>query len=119
MFLSLSLSLPLLRLNIHDIAAIEEVNLFKDDGESVIHFQVPTVKANLQANTYVISGTAEEKKIRDMPDIINQLSPDNLEALKDIFANQTAVGGSDDDVPQLVDNFDTVDSDDDVPDLVA
>jgi len=102
------------KLNVRDIPAIEEVNFFKDDG-TVIHFTNPKVQASIAANTYVISGNAENKKLQDLlPGIINQLGPDNLDDLKKIYAsfsqNMAGAGNmpadDDDDVPELVDtNF--------------
>jgi nascent polypeptide-associated complex subunit beta len=114
------------KLNVRDIPAIEEVNLFKDDG-NVIHFANPKVQASIAANTYVVSGNAETKKLQDLlPGIINQLGPDNLEDLKKIYASYAQDGGagakaggdSDDDVPELVENFEDVSNNDDIPDLV-
>merc|ERR1712028_330114 len=52
------------RLGINSIPAIEEVNLFMDSGE-VIHFTNPKVQASIAANTYVIIGVAETKKLQD------------------------------------------------------
>jgi len=119
------LKAALSKLNVRDIPAIEEVNLFKDDGH-VIHFASPKVQASIAANTYVVSGNAETKKLQDLlPGIINQLGPDNLEDLKKIYqsykpgeapaslAGLGAFGGlgagatggdDDDDVPELVEN---------------
>jgi nascent polypeptide-associated complex subunit beta len=97
------------KLQVRDIAAIEEVNLFKDDGK-VIHFAAPKVQASIPANTYVVSGLAEEKGIvilsragsllmrafvwstcaelkELLPGIISQLGPDNLNELKKIYAS--------------------------------
>merc|ERR1712014_155295 len=102
------------RLGVNNIPAIEEVNLFKDNG-TVIHFQNPKVQASIAANTYVVSGHAETKKLQDLlPGIINQLGPDNLANLKKI-AESYQPGGppppnaadddDDEDVPDLVDNF--------------
>merc|ERR1719507_533295 len=72
------------RLGVNNIPAIEEVNLFKDNG-TVIHFSNPKVQASIGANTYVISGRAENKKLQELlPGIINQLGPDNLANLKKI-----------------------------------
>lgn len=107
------------KLNVRDIPAIEEVNLFRDDS-MVIHFANPKVQASIAANTYVVSGHAETKKLQELlPGIINQLGPDNLEDLKKIYASYAqndpsggAGGDDDDDVPDLVENFD------EVPDLV-
>merc|ERR1712032_831725 len=90
------------RLGVNNIPAIEEVNLFKDNG-TVIHFQNPKVQASIAANTYVVSGHAETKKLQDLlPGIINQLGPDNLANLKKIAESyQPGVppppGGADDD----------------------
>jgi len=104
------------KLNVRDIPAIEEVNLFKDDG-TVIHFAAPKVQASIAANTYVVMGSAETKRLQDLlPGIINQLGPDNLEELKKIYASfQQSEGGpgakpedDDDEVPELVENFEDV-----------
>ena len=105
------------KLNVRDIPAIEEVNLFKDDG-TVIHFTGPKVQASIAANTYVVSGNCVTKKLEDLlPNIINQLGPDNLEDLKKIYdayrdmpgmGKKDAATGDDDDVPDLVNNFEDV-----------
>merc|ERR1712146_530994 len=98
------------RLGVNNIPGIEEVNLFKDNG-TVIHFNNPKVQASIAANTYVISGHAETKKLQDLlPGIINQLGPDNLANLKKIaesYSNKKDddADGDDDDVPDLVENF--------------
>merc|ERR1712183_88654 len=95
------------RLGVNNIPAIEEVNLFKDNG-TVIHFSNPKVQASIAANTYVVSGHAETKKLQDLlPGIINQLGPDNLANLKKIAESyQPGSGSKDDDVPDLVpENF--------------
>lgn len=108
------------RLGVNNIPAIEEVNLFKDNG-TVIHFANPKVQASIAANTYVISGHAETKNLQDLlPGIINQLGPDNLQNLKKIaesyqqkpgaepVAQEDGDDDDDDDVPDLVENFDDV-----------
>jgi len=109
------------KLSVRDIPAIEEVNLFKDDG-TVIHFVNPKVQASIAANTYVVAGQAENKKLQDLlPGIITQLGHDNLNELKKIyqaFAAQGGLGGDkgaganvkvdDDDVPDLLENFEEV-----------
>jgi nascent polypeptide-associated complex subunit beta len=109
------------KLNVRDIAAIEEVNLFKDDGR-VIHFSAPKVQASIPANTYVVSGLAEEKELKDLlPGIISQLGPDNIKDLQKIYASFSQDGKEGgDDMPPLVDNFEDVSNanDDDMPDLV-
>merc|ERR1712078_304118 len=100
------------RLGINSIPAIEEVNLFMDQGE-VIHFTNPKVQASIAANTYVIIGHAETKKLQDLfPGILNQVDKSVLPSLKKIAEQYSggAEGGDDDDddddeVPDLVENF--------------
>jgi len=96
------------RLGVNNIPGIEEVNLFKEDG-GVIHFSNPRVQASIAANTYVVSGHAENKKLQDLlPGIISQLGPDNLVNLKKIAESysQSNAAKEDDEVPDLVENFD-------------
>uniref|UniRef100_A0A453MIM0 Nascent polypeptide-associated complex subunit beta n=1 Tax=Aegilops tauschii subsp. strangulata TaxID=200361 RepID=A0A453MIM0_AEGTS len=75
--------------------------------------QPQRVQASIAANTWVVSGTPQTKKLQDvLPSIINQLGPDNMEHLKRIaeeMQKQVAAAGAiqpkeenDDDVPELV-----------------
>lgn len=88
--------------------------MIKDDG-TVIHFNNPKVQASLTANTFAITGHAESKRIADMvPGILSQLRADNFAHLKQTLNMATdAVSAinpddpaGDDDVPDLVENFD-------------
>jgi nascent polypeptide-associated complex subunit beta len=89
------------RLGLQQIPGIEEVNVFKEDG-TVTHFTNPKVQASIAANTYVVSGPNQTKKLQDLlPGIINQLGADNLANLKKIAQQYGADG---DDVP-AVENF--------------
>uniref|UniRef100_A0A0D6R1H3 Nascent polypeptide-associated complex subunit beta n=1 Tax=Araucaria cunninghamii TaxID=56994 RepID=A0A0D6R1H3_ARACU len=95
------------RIGVNAIPAIEEVNIFKDD--SVIHFLNPKVQASIAANTWVVSGSPQTKKLQDLlPGIISQLGPDSFANLKKIaqqFQKQEARPAAeedDDDVPDLV-----------------
>merc|ERR1712100_755317 len=98
------------RLGINSIPAIEEVNLFMESGE-VVHFTNPKVQASIAANTYVIIGVAETKKLQDLfPGILNQVDKSVLPSLKKIAEsyNPAEADGDDDDddeVPDLVENF--------------
>eukprot|EP00823_Brevimastigomonas_motovehiculus_P000173 TRINITY_DN10286_c0_g1_i1.p1 TRINITY_DN10286_c0_g1~~TRINITY_DN10286_c0_g1_i1.p1 ORF type:complete len:205 (+),score=69.94 TRINITY_DN10286_c0_g1_i1:74-688(+) len=92
------------RLQCRDIPAIEEVNLIKQD--EVIHFTTPKVQAAIAANTYVVSGTAETKKLQDiLPSIIQQLGPDNLEFLKKMYSGKMPTLGDQEELPELVESF--------------
>lgn len=105
------------KLSVNNIPGIEEVNMIKEDGQ-VIHFNNPKVQASLTANTFAVTGHAEHKQIADMlPGILNQLGSESLNSLKKL-ASSVASGTSDsnkqttadvdddDDVPELVENFD-------------
>uniref|UniRef100_A0A6N2MA51 NAC-A/B domain-containing protein n=1 Tax=Salix viminalis TaxID=40686 RepID=A0A6N2MA51_SALVM len=83
--------------------------IFKDD--LVIQFVNPKVQASVVANTWVIAGTPQTRKLQDiLPGIINQLGPDNLDNLRKLaeqFQKECRWAGAaqaddDDDVPELV-----------------
>jgi len=109
------------KLSVNNIPGIEEVNMIKDDG-TVIHFNNPKVQASLAANTFAVTGHAENKQITEMlPGILNQLGAESLTHLKRLATNVTGGAPSmegpgagamdeedDDEVPDLVENFDEV-----------
>eukprot|EP00931_Biecheleriopsis_adriatica_P105846 TRINITY_DN80372_c0_g1_i1.p1 TRINITY_DN80372_c0_g1~~TRINITY_DN80372_c0_g1_i1.p1 ORF type:complete len:160 (-),score=65.12 TRINITY_DN80372_c0_g1_i1:39-518(-) len=109
------LQAQLKRLGVNSIPGIEEVNMFKEDG-GVLHFSAPKVQASVAANTYVISGHGEDKRLEELlPGIINQLGPDNLMNLKRLAegysAAQAAGAGDkaeDEDIPDIGENFEEV-----------
>nr|XP_034368084.1 transcription factor BTF3-like isoform X2 [Arvicanthis niloticus] len=93
-----------------------KVNMFTNQG-TVIHFNNPKVQASLAANTFTITGHTETKQPTEMlPSILNQLGADNptsLRRLAEALPEQSvdgkaplAPGQDDDDVPDLVENFD-------------
>merc|ERR1712004_92176 len=52
-------------------------------GGTVIHFNNPKVQASLAANTFAVTGHAENKQITEMlPGILNQLGAESLTHLK-------------------------------------
>ncbi|KAK0182579.1 hypothetical protein PV327_000704 [Microctonus hyperodae] len=100
------------KLSVNTIPGIEEVNMIKDDG-TVIHFNNPKAQASLSANTFAITGHGENKQITEMlPGILSQLGPEGLTQLKRLASTVagSAVGKAameeDDEVPELVENFD-------------
>ncbi|PWA20891.1 hypothetical protein CCH79_00007235 [Gambusia affinis] len=111
------------KLVVNNIAGIEEVNMIKDDG-TVIHFNNPKVQASLSANTFAITGHAETKQLTEMlPSILSQLGGDSLSSLRKLaehFPRQALDGKppkpedieeEDDEVPDLVENFDEASKD--------
>lgn len=107
------------KLAVNNIPGIEEVNMIKEDGQ-VIHFNNPKVQASLAANTFAITGHAETKQITEMlPGILNQLGAESLANLKKLATSVSSgvpmdgdkpatgdIDDDDDDVPDLVENFD-------------
>ena len=123
------LQATLKKLNVQPIQAIEEVNMFKSDG-NVIHFAAPkgtysriergisrhlvlttnvTVHAAVPANTFAIYGNGEDKELTELvPGILNQLGPDSLASLRKLAESYQNMqkgekGEADeDDIPDLV-----------------
>lgn len=104
------------KLNVNNIPGIEEVNMIKDDG-MVLHFNNPKVQASLTANTFAVTGHAESKTITSMlPSILNQLGPQGFSQLQKLAERFPTESGpskpateevdEEDDVPDLVGNFD-------------
>ncbi|CAG8438487.1 16240_t:CDS:2 [Acaulospora morrowiae] len=94
------------KLSVQNIPNIEEVNMFREDG----------MQASVHANTFAIYGTGEEKELTELvPGILNQLGPDSLASLRKLAESyqQFSAGsqgvstetGEDDDIPELVENF--------------
>uniref|UniRef100_A0A1D1Y8W5 Nascent polypeptide-associated complex subunit beta n=2 Tax=Anthurium amnicola TaxID=1678845 RepID=A0A1D1Y8W5_9ARAE len=102
------------RIGVNVIPSIEEVNIFKDD--IVIQFLNPKVQASIPANTWVVSGSPQTKKLQDLlPGIINQLGADNLDNLRRLAEQfQKQAPGAAAAATAARDE----DDDDDVPDLV-
>ncbi|CAJ1069258.1 transcription factor BTF3 homolog 4-like isoform X2 [Xyrichtys novacula] len=111
------LQFSLKKLGVNNISGIEEVNMFTNQG-TVIHFNNPKVQASLAANTFTITGHAENKQLTEMlPGILNQLGADSLTSLRRLAetlpkpagenkAPMVAAEEEDDEVPDLVENFD-------------
>jgi len=102
------------KLAVNTIPNIEEVNMIRDDG-TVLHFNNPKVQASLAANTFAVTGHAENKQLTEMlPGILNQLGAEGLSNLRRLAEqlpkSRVDAGldeeGDDDDVPDLVENFD-------------
>jgi len=106
------------KLNVQPITGVEEVNMFQDDG-NVLHFTAPKVHAAVTANTFAIYGVGHVKELTELvPGILNQLGPDSLASLRKLAESYQAIqqgqqragtgapDDDDDDVPDLVENFD-------------
>ncbi|KAJ5952931.1 uncharacterized protein N7479_011344 [Penicillium vulpinum] len=111
------LQAALKKLNVQPIQGIEEVNMFKEDG-NVIHFANPRVHGAVPSNTFALYGNGEEKELTELvPNILNQLGPDSLASLRKLaesYQNMQKQQGDkkddeEDDIPDLVDgeNFET------------
>jgi hypothetical protein len=95
----------------HVVFLILGTDLAETQSDSIWVFFLlfSAVQASIAANTWVVSGPSQTKKLQELlPGIINQLGPDNLVNLKKIaqqFQRQQSAGAEDED-------------DDEVPDLV-
>ncbi|KAL8732401.1 MAG: hypothetical protein Q9166_002799 [cf. Caloplaca sp. 2 TL-2023] len=106
------LQTSLKKLNVQPINAIEEVNMFKEDG-NVIHFAAPKVHAAVPSNTFAVYGNGEDKELTELvPGILNQLGPDSLASLRKLAESYQSLQKKDG-------GDDNKDDDDDIPDLVA
>ncbi|KAI4204940.1 MAG: hypothetical protein LQ350_000792 [Teloschistes chrysophthalmus] len=120
------LQTALKKLNVQPIQAIEEVNMFKEDG-NVIHFSAPKVHAAVPSNTFAVYGNGEDKELTELvPGILNQLGPDSLASLRKLAESYQSLqkkegggggGGGEDGKGGKGGEED--DDDDDIPDLVA
>ncbi|XP_036113824.1 transcription factor BTF3-like [Molossus molossus] len=111
------LQFSLKKLGVNNISGIEEVNMFTNQG-TVIHFNNPKVQASPTADTLTTTGHAETKQLTAMlPSIFSQLgahSRTSLRRLAEALPKQSVDGkaplapGEEDDneVPDLVENFD-------------
>merc|ERR1712035_117835 len=109
------LQFSLKKLGVNNISGIEEVNMFTNQG-TVIHFNNPKVQASLQSNTFAITGHAETKQLTEMlPGILNQLGAEGLTNLRKMAERMPVTPmdteNADDDVPDLVENFDEASKD--------
>ncbi|MCJ1260430.1 Nascent polypeptide-associated complex subunit beta [Lobaria immixta] len=118
------LQTSLKKLNVQPIQAIEEVNMFKEDG-NVIHFAAPKVHASVPSNTFAIYGAGEDKELTELvPGILNQLGPDSLASLRKLAESYQSLqkkdgsGGGGDGANKKDGGDDDDDDDDDIPDLV-
>src|SRR6266550_1328832 len=121
------------KLNVQPIPGVEEVNMFREDG-NVLHFTAPKgnvgrsipaqlitdvsnlVHAAVAANTFAIYGAGQVKELTELvPGILNQLGPDSLASLRKLAESYQAIQQGqqkpsaeeedDDEVPDLVENF--------------
>ncbi|WVW79881.1 nascent polypeptide-associated complex subunit beta [Kwoniella bestiolae CBS 10118] len=117
------LQAALKKLGVQPITGVEEVNMFKEDG-NVLHFGAPRVHAALPSNTLAVYGPGQTKELTELvPGILNQLGPDSLanlrrlaESYQSMTARQAAAaaaaggagaeGEGEDEIPDLVENFD-------------
>ena len=103
------LNKKLSKFGLQQLPDIEEVNLFKDD-DTVMHFTKPNVQFSLREQLVAVSGDCETKNIKDLlPGILNQVGPQQYRALQSIVgaaAGASAAKADEDDVPDLVGNFD-------------
>lgn len=104
------------KLNVQPINQIEEVNMFKSDG-NVIHFAAPKVHASVPSNTFAIYGNGVDKELTDLvPGILNQLGPDSLASLRKLAESYQSMQKAGEDAEK--EGAAEAEDDDAIPDLV-
>lgn len=112
------------RLGVQPIPGIEEVNMFMDDGETVLNFKNPTVQAAVAANTFVIAGPNETKDVKSvMPKMFGNMSQNQLfsqlaQNLQQTDSNKPITENGDADGTAVENDDEAEAGDDDIPDLV-
>jgi len=107
------LQATLKKLNVQPIQQIEEVNMFKSDG-NVIHFSAPKVHSAIASNLFSIYGNAEEKELTELvPGILSQMGPDSLAQLRKLAETYKSMGG------KLGEEGDKEDDDEEIPELIG
>ena len=107
------LQATLKRLHVQHIPGIEEVNIVK--GEQVVHFKNPKVSASIQANTYVVTGQAQDRTLAEVVASGGMGRMPDMRMIQEMIAKmgggvpgmpRVAEGAEDDEeVPDLVENF--------------
>jgi nascent polypeptide-associated complex subunit beta len=92
------------RLGVNTIPGIEEVHLYQ--GDSLISFTNPKVQASIAANTYVVSGPSTTKKVPTGANMGGGFPSMPTATGAGATTIEGADDDEDDDVPDLVENFD-------------
>ena len=70
-----------------NIADIEESNFFHKDN-TVLHIRRPLIHYAFKDQMLVVQGNAVTKELKEMmPEILKQVGPEQMSALKDIIGN--------------------------------
>lgn len=116
------LQAALKKLNVQSMTGIEEVNMFREEGNKILHFANPKVHGAANVNTFAVHGVGQEKELTELvPGILPQLGAESIANLRRLASslgdlhqanasfikNNPASGADDDDdVPDLVESFD-------------
>ncbi|KAI3625277.1 hypothetical protein CBS9595_000638 [Malassezia furfur] len=110
------LQAALKKLNVEPVTGIEEVNMFKEDG-NVLHIANPKVHGAITSNTLAVYGHAQDKELTQLvPGILNQLGPESLASLRKLAESYQAINAQHaaqqaqdaEGVPEVSGNFDEV-----------
>lgn len=106
------------RMGLSNLPGVDEVAMLKDDGKALV-FHLPKVQAALNANTFIITGASEEKSIDQLSAAVPEFDPEMLKKFaaewqkmqmqeKSPATDSGAKDDDDDDVPDLVEDFEAV-----------
>ena len=84
------------KIRVNEISCVEEVNLFKDDG-NIMHFKNPRVKASFHSNMFALYGHCEDKQITEpTPGIIGHMGPEAMSGLAELPRTMECTNNTDD-----------------------
>ncbi|KAF7457034.1 Nascent polypeptide-associated complex subunit beta [Cryptosporidium felis] len=102
------------RFRCQNFPTINEVTMMKKDG-TCLHFLNPKLQASVTTNTYILTGNPQEKLIRDLPQHLNPMDlnvflndPKFQKLLEESQASRMRAVVEDEDIPELVENFEEV-----------
>ncbi len=101
------------RLNVNTVTAVSEVLFLKSDDTAMVFGQGVKVQANIQANTFVVTGSHTVKKQSDIPGLNSMgIDPAQMAALQKMMLEAKGKSGAaavaDDSMPDLVEDFEKV-----------
>lgn len=106
------------KMSMTNINAVEEVNIFKNDG-TVIHIMSPKIQASIPSNTFVVSGNTQVKRLEELlPQILTQLGPESMDYLRSYAESMGALKPNQGGNIETINEGDEEEEDDEVPDLV-
>lgn len=99
------------KMGLNEFPPMDDVVMVMADGNARV-FPTPRVQAALNANTFLITGGFETKPASQVKSLSPDIDADTLKRIAEEWKKlqaKAAMAPSEDDIPDLVDNFENVD----------